>query len=78
MISRVQVKMARAALGWGVKALGEKVGVAANTISRYENGYDAYGETLRKITRVFEEAGITFIEEEDGAEGVMVNKRPEQ
>jgi len=75
MISRAQVKMARAALGWGVKTLGEKVGVATNTISRYENGYDAYGETLRKIQRVFEDAGITFIEGKDGAEGVMVKKK---
>ncbi len=53
--------MARAALGWNVKVLAEQVGVAANTISRFENGSDTYGETLRKIRRVFEDAGIIFL-----------------
>ncbi len=52
--------MARAALGWNVKVLAEQVGVAANTISRFENGSGRYGETLRKIRRVFEDAGIIF------------------
>ena len=78
MVTRVQVKMARAALGWNVKVLAEKVGVAANTISRFENGTDTYGETLRKIRRVFEEAGITFIDENGGGAGVRLNKREER
>ena len=46
MVTREQVKMARAAMGWGVRDLAAKIGVAANTISRFENGSDAYGETL--------------------------------
>ena len=70
--------MARAALGWSVKVLAGKVGVAANTISRYENGTDTYGETLRKIRRVFEDAGITFIDENGGGVGVRLKKREEQ
>ena len=34
----VQVRMARAAVGWGVRELAEKAGVTANTVTRIENG----------------------------------------
>ncbi len=62
MITRIQVKMARAALGWGVRDLASRAGLAANTVSRYENGTDAYGETLAKIQRALVDAGIIFID----------------
>ncbi len=67
MISRVQVKMARAALGWGVRDLASKANVSANTVSRFENGSDAYGDTLAKIQRALEQAGIIFIDQIDDA-----------
>ena len=60
MIGREQVRMARAALGWGVRVLAEKAGVTANTISRYENGADALGATLTKIQRALEASGVEF------------------
>jgi transcriptional regulator with XRE-family HTH domain len=75
MITRVQIKMARAALGWGVRDLAAKAGLAANTISRYENGADALGETLLKIQRVLEQEGIIFIDENDEGPGVRLRKR---
>jgi len=75
MISRVQVKMARAALGWSVKDLAREAEVAANTVSRYENGADAYGETLLKLQRAFEAAGIQFIDENGGGVGVRLKSR---
>ena len=78
MVTREQVKMARAALGWGVRDLAAKAGIAGNTVSRFENGSDALGETLRKIRRVFEEAGITFIDENGGGPGVRLSKRNER
>ena len=61
MISREQVKMARAALGWGVRELAEKAGTTANTISRFENGADAMGGTLAKIEAALTLAGVVFI-----------------
>ncbi len=67
MISRVQVRMARAALGWSVRDLASRAGLAANTVSRFENGSDAYGETLTKIQRAFEQAGIILIDQIDDA-----------
>ena len=74
MIIRIQVKMARAALGWGVRDLAAKAGISANTVSRYENGADALGETLMKIQRVFENAGVIFIDEDEEGPGVRLRK----
>ncbi len=67
MISRIQVRMARAALGWSVRDLASRAGLAANTVSRFENGSDAYGDTLAKIQRALEQAGIIFIDQIDDA-----------
>jgi transcriptional regulator with XRE-family HTH domain len=76
MLNRIQVKMARAALGWSVRELAAKAEIAANTVSRYENGADAYGDTLLKMQRVFENAGIEFIDENGGGPGVRLRDKP--
>ncbi len=72
MIIRVQVRMARAALGWSVRDLASRAGLAANTVSRYENGTDAYGETLTKIQRALEDAGVIFIDADKEGPGVRL------
>ncbi|MGE0095982.1 MAG: helix-turn-helix domain-containing protein [Alphaproteobacteria bacterium] len=59
--------MARAALNWSMRDLAREAGVSVNTISRYENGTDAMGDTLTRIQRCFEAAGLAFLG--DGAEG---------
>ena len=61
MITRSQVRMARAALGWGVRDLGKRAGIAANTVSRFENGMGTNVATLKQIQSVLEAAGIIFI-----------------
>lgn len=75
MITREQLKMARAALGWGVRDLAKKAGVAATTISRYENGSDAYGETLSRLRRALESGGVIFIDGNGDGPGVRLKKR---
>jgi transcriptional regulator with XRE-family HTH domain len=60
MLTREQVKMARAALNWSADQLAEKAGVNADTIRQYENGAAAIGGTLMKMRRAFEEAGVGF------------------
>lgn len=57
----IQVRMARAAVGWGVRELAERAGVTANTISRIETGADAKASTLDAIRGAFEAAGVTFL-----------------
>jgi transcriptional regulator with XRE-family HTH domain len=71
VITRAQLKMARAALGWGVR---EKAGVASTTVSRYENGADAYGDTLAKLQRALEAGGIVFLNENGDGPGVRLKK----
>ncbi len=67
MITRSQICMARAALGWGVRDLGKRAGVAANTVSRFENGMGTTVATLEQIQAALENAGIIFIAADDYA-----------
>jgi transcriptional regulator with XRE-family HTH domain len=57
----VQVKMARAALGWTVRLLAEKAGVSHDTIVRFERGDDLKPSTVEAIKRALEKAGIEFL-----------------
>jgi transcriptional regulator with XRE-family HTH domain len=70
----VQLRMARAAVGWGVRELAEKAGVTANTVSRIELGADAKQSTVEAIQHALEEAGIVFIPENGGGAGVRLRK----
>jgi transcriptional regulator with XRE-family HTH domain len=56
----VQIKMARAAVGWGVRELAKKAGITANTVTRIENGSDAKQSTIEAIRRALEAAGVEF------------------
>jgi len=74
----VQLKMARAAAGWGVRELAKKAGVTANTVTRIENGADAKQSTMDKLQYALEAAGIEFILENGGGPGVRLRKRPQK
>jgi transcriptional regulator with XRE-family HTH domain len=76
VISREQVKMARAALGWNVIETASRAGVAPNTVTRYENGTDSYGNTLLKLRRAFEKAGLVFIDGNGEGPGVRFRNPP--
>jgi transcriptional regulator with XRE-family HTH domain len=56
----IQLRMARAAIGWGVRELAEKAGVTANTVTRIENGADAKESTIHAPQEALEAAGIEF------------------
>jgi transcriptional regulator with XRE-family HTH domain len=56
----IQLRMARAAVGWGVRELAEKAGITANTVTRIENGADAKQSTMDKLQRALEAAGVEF------------------
>jgi len=71
----VQLKMARAAVGWGVRDLAKKAGVTANTVTRIENGADAKQSTIDRLRHALEVAGIEFIDENGGGLGVRLRKR---
>ena len=67
MITRSQVRMARAALGWSVRDLGKRARVSANTVSRFENGMGTNVSTLKQIQLALEEAGLSFIASDNTA-----------
>jgi transcriptional regulator with XRE-family HTH domain len=56
----IQLRMARAAAGWGVRELAEKAGVTANTVTRIENGADAKQSTIDRLQHALEAAGVEF------------------
>ena len=70
----VQMRMARAALSWGVRELAEKAGVTANTVTRIENGSDAKQSTIATLRAALESAGVEFIAENGGGAGVRLKK----
>ena len=58
-------------LGWSAKELADRVGVTRNTIQRLESFDDippSRTQSLVDLQRVFEEAGIEFIDD-DGERG---------
>jgi transcriptional regulator with XRE-family HTH domain len=71
----IQLKMARAAVGWGVRELAEKASVTANTVTRIENGADAKQSTMDRLQEALEVAGVEFIDENGGGPGVRLRKR---
>ena len=56
----VQLRMARAAVGWGVRELAERAGITANTVTRIENGADAKQSTMGRLQGALEAAGVEF------------------
>ena len=73
MLTPVQIRMARAALGWGVRELAKKAGLAPNTVSRFENGGGARVYTLAQIQKALESEGVIFIPADSvGGPGVRV------
>ncbi len=74
MLTGAQVRMARAAVGWGVRDLAEKANVTPNTVSRIENGGDALASTLDRIQAALENAGVIFIDEDEEGPGVRLRK----
>ena len=56
-----QCKMARAALGIGVRELAAKAGVSPDTVSRLEKGEKLHQRTVIAIREAMEEAGVEFL-----------------
>jgi transcriptional regulator with XRE-family HTH domain len=59
-MNAVQLRMARAALRWGVRELAERAGVTANTVTRIENGSDAKQSTMDALQSALEAGGVEF------------------
>lgn len=75
MIKPVQIRMARAALSWGVRDLADKAGITANTVTRIENGSEAKQSTIKVIRAALESGGVEFIAENGGGVGVRLRQK---
>jgi transcriptional regulator with XRE-family HTH domain len=75
IMDAVQCKMARAALGWGVRELAETAGVSTQTVTRLERGEPLKSRTIESLRRAFEVAGIEFIPENGAGAGVRLKKK---
>jgi len=61
-ITPLQIKLARTAVGLGVRELAERAGIAPSTVQRFESGKgDMHSRTLDRVQTVLEEAGVLFI-----------------
>ena len=74
ILTPAQSKMARAALGLGIRDVAGGLGMSANTISRLERGEELKPETLKAIRAALEAAGVEFIAENGGGAGVRLRK----
>jgi len=68
----VQCWMARTALGWCLRDLARAAAVSAPTVRHFENGEALKAVTVEAIRRALENAGIIFIDAEDGGPGVRL------
>jgi transcriptional regulator with XRE-family HTH domain len=71
----VQCKMARAALGLGVRELAELATVSPDTIARLERGDPLKERTVAAIRTALESAGVIFVEENGEGPGVRLKKK---
>jgi transcriptional regulator with XRE-family HTH domain len=70
----VQCKMARAALGLGVRELAATAKVSIDTVARFERGDELKERTIEALQHALEAAGVEFIDENGGGPGVRVRK----
>ena len=69
-----QCRMARAAIGLGVRELAAAADVSPSTITRFEAGEALKARTVAALRAVFESAGVIFIPENGEGPGVRLKK----
>lgn len=75
MVTPIQSKMARAALGWSTRDLAERAQVGPATVNRFETeALETSPATVEAIRRAFVTAGVEFLR----GEGVRLARKPEQ
>ena len=75
ILQPVQCRMARAALGMGVRELAAAAKVSVDTVARFERGEELKERTVDALQRALEAAGIKLIDEDGGGPGVRLAKR---
>jgi transcriptional regulator with XRE-family HTH domain len=71
-LTAAQSRMARAALGLGVRDLARLSGVSPDTVARLERGEPLKPATVGAIRKALEAAGVILIAENGGGAGVRL------
>lgn len=75
MISALQIKAARALLGWSQQELADRAIVSVNAVNRMERGsVDTKSSTITAVERAINRAGVEFIPAGDKGEGVRFTR----
>ena len=74
----VQCRMARAALGMGVRELAAAAKVSVDTVARFERGEELKERTIDALQLALETAGVKLIDENGGGPGVRLRKRSQR
>lgn len=69
-----QSRMARAALGLGVRDLAKIAEVSPDTVARLERGEELRPATIAAIRKALEAAGVVFLPENGNGPGVALRK----
>jgi transcriptional regulator with XRE-family HTH domain len=70
----VQCFLARTALGWTISDLARAAGVSHSAVRKFERGGSQRSITIEAIHRALEEAGVVFIDANDGGPGARLRK----
>jgi transcriptional regulator with XRE-family HTH domain len=77
MLTGLQIRSARAALGWSAKFLAERSGVGLRTLMRVESSDGvpfSHSSTLLELEQALEAAGIEFIGTPEDGPGIRLRK----
>ena len=81
MISNLQIRAARALLGWSQQRLADEARVSPITVKRLEASQETFQarfETVMKVKAAVEAAGVVFRAGEDGLiHGVSLRREPQ-
>ncbi len=70
----IQCKMARTALGLGVRDLAALADVSPDTVARFERGDELRDRTIAAMQTALETAGVVFIPQDAHGPGVRLRK----
>lgn len=73
-MNAAQCRMARAAVGLGVRDLAKAAGVSPDTVARLERGEDLRPATVDAIRKALEDAGAVFLPANGNGPGVALRK----
>ncbi|SOC15296.1 Helix-turn-helix domain-containing protein [Stappia indica] len=73
-MNAAQCRMARAALGLGIREVADLAKVSPTTVTRLERGEELKPRTVEAIRAALEAAGVIFIDENGEGPGVRLRR----